>query len=275
MTKKTTFIFVVLLFVTSSVLSHDMFLKFSGYFLKPNSEATVALINGTFDKSENAISRDRMLDVSIVGPDNEVTHPDEAGWLDLDNTAWLQFQTGAPGTYVLGVSTAPKTIELSADDFNEYLEHDGVLDVLADRKKSGILDKPALELYSKHVKAIYQVGDQKTGSFNTDLTYPIEIIPKQNPYLLQAGDDLEVLILREGKPVPNQLVYASYEGHHQHNDDGEHDEAVATKTNEEGIATINLNVSGIWYVRLIHMVQHPDPEIDYESNWATLTFEIK
>ena len=275
MKKKTSATVVLTLLVVGSLFAHDMFLKFSTYFLTPNTEVTVALMNGTFDKSENAIARDRMLDVSIVGPEAEVVHPDEAHWWDENNTAWLKFKTGEAGTYVIGVSTAARTIDLSAEDFNDYLRHDGVLDVLESRKKNGQLNKPARELYSKHVKALYLVGDQHTGAFDHALGYPIEIIAQGNPYLLKKGDMFEVQVLYYGEPVADQIVYASYEGHHGHDTEGNHQEAVNTRTNAEGMAKIPLIGNGVWYIRLIHMVEHPDPEIQYESNWATLTFEIR
>ena len=275
MYKKTVGILLVAVLTVGSLFAHDMFLKFASYFLAPDSDATIALINGTFDKSENVITRDRMLDVSIVGPKMEVSHPDTAQWWEKDNTTWLNFRTGEEGTYVIGVSTAAKTIELSAEDFNTYLEHDGVLDVLEARKKEETLDKPALELYSKHVKAIYQVGDERSNSFRHKMDYPIEIVPRQNPYDLKKGDAIDVLVLRDGNPVAHQLVYASHAGYHGHDDAGAHIEAVKTRTDEKGMAHVTLSESGVWYIRLIHMAKHPDPEIDYESNWATLTFEIE
>ena len=275
MKKKTTALFILSLLAVSSLFAHDMFLKFSNYFLAPNSEATVMLLNGTFDKSENAIARNRMLDVSIVGPGDKVMHPDSSEWWDADNTAYLKFKTGEAGTYVIGVSTAARPIDLSADDFNNYLKHDGVLDVLEDRKKKGTLDQPAREIYSKHVKAIYQVGDKQTDSYNHSLNYPIEIVPQQNPYSLKKGDKLGFQVFRDGSPVANQIVYASHAGLHGHDEDGNHMEAVTTRTDNKGMGEIELSETGIWYIRLIHMVEHPDPEIQYESNWATLTFEVK
>ena len=76
--------------------------------------------------------------------------------------------------------------------------------------------------------------------------------------------------------MANQLVYASYEGHHGHDAAGEHVEAVTTRTNSDGVATIPLTGTGRWYVRTIHMVETTDePDVDYESNWATLTFEVR
>ncbi|MDX1548730.1 MAG: hypothetical protein R3247_17160, partial [Rhodothermales bacterium] len=113
------------LLLAGTLQAHDLFLKLDDYFLPAGAKVTVHLINGTFEKSENAIARDRMLDVRIVGPEDETVHPEASQWRDEDDAALLDFTTGGPGTYVLGVSTAPRMIELSAEDFNGYLEHDG------------------------------------------------------------------------------------------------------------------------------------------------------
>lgn len=257
------------------LMGHDMFLVLQDHDVPSNSEVTVELFNGTFDKSENSIDRDRMTDVSVVDGSGETRHPHTSQWRESDNITYLDFTTGDPGTYVVGVSTGTRMIALSAEDFNEYLKHDGVLDVLAAREQEGILDQPARERYSKHVKTILQVGDTVTDSHLQLLAYPIEIVPQTNPAELQVGDTLRVLVAEEGQPVAEQRVYASYEGFHQHEDDGGHQEAVKTRTDNRGVAEIDISHAGRWYVRLIRMVPVNDADADYESNWATLTFQVR
>lgn len=266
----------VLLFIAvASAQAHDMFLKLDSFFLAPHAEATVALINGTFEGSENTITRDRMLDVSVVGPVGR-SNPEDSAWTDRELTSYLSFDTGGPGTYAIGVSTAPNMIELTADEFNDYLEHDGVLDVLDDRKASGDIDKPAAERYAKHVKALVQVGEQRSDGFATVLGYPAEIVPLQNPYELGVGDELQMRILVHGKPVAGQLVYASYEGFQASDDHGHvHREAVHTESDAEGLVSVRLSHPGRWYVRYIHMVEVDEAGVDYESTWGTLTFEVR
>lgn len=46
-------------------------------------------------------------------------------------------------------------------------------------------------------------------------------------------------------------------------------------TDKKGIARIELAGAGKWYVRLINLTRLDDPKLDYESKWATLTFELK
>lgn len=292
--------------------SHDLYLKMELYFLQPNREATLSLYNGTFEKSENIITRDRMLDASFVAQGKRTAIQPEL-WEDQDSTITsLTFNTGEAGTYVAGVSTKARNIELKADKFNEYLEHDGILDMLKQRKENKTLGQDAVESYQKHVKAIYQIGDVKTDDWKTVLGYPIEFVPVSNPYEKYSGESLDLRLLMDGKPLANQLVYAdhihtdyslnsnehshdhdhSHEHGHDHSDNGHdhdhddhngdhnHDDHSHTKvnelrTNDNGIVTVNLGHDGIYYIRTIHMVEvENNDELTHESKWATLTFEV-
>ena len=267
---------VVLAVLLTPALSraHDMFLVVPDHDLPADQEVTVSLYNGTFEESLNVIDRDRMADVTVVDGTGTRTHPEPDRWREEGEMTLLDFRTGGPGTYVVGVSTKPNVIELTAEEFNEYLRHDGVLDVLEEREASGSLDQPARERYAKHVKTILTVGGESSDTWATRLGYPVEIVPTANPAELALGDTLELLVLDEGEPAADQLVYASHEGYHAHGDDGAHREAATLRTDAEGKAEVTLDRPGRWYVRLIRMLPTEDQETDYESNWATLTFEI-
>jgi uncharacterized GH25 family protein len=271
--KITTALFALICLVVLS--SHDMFLKLKTFFLQPGTVTQVYLYNGTFDKSENAIARDRMADVSLVNPGEKVVHPANDQWTEENNQTVLTIKTGKEGTGVVGLSTKSKMIDLSAKDFAEYLKHDGILDVLEARQKSGDDSKPAKEKYSKHVKALFQVGSKTTNDYKTMLGYPIEFVPQVNPYSLKVGETLTVQLLKGGKPLANELVYASHAGHHGHAEDGTHIELVKTRTDAQGMAKVTLSKAGHWYLRTINMVKSTEAGVDYESNWATITFEVK
>jgi uncharacterized GH25 family protein len=258
---------VALLVIAAS--AHDMFLKFDSYFFAPNASAVVQLLNGEFNKSENTITRDRMREVSLVSPAG-LTHPPESDWSDEGKISSLKLQTGAAGTYVAGTSTKPKELAMKAPDFNRYLQLEGVLDTYLERKKNNQLNLASTERYSKHVKAIFQVGDTRTDAYKTPLNYPVEIIPQQNPYTLKVGGALPVLCVRDGQPLANQYVLYGVESRGQ-----TRFTTLKTRTNEDGVARIPLNGAGRWYVKFIHMTQINEPPVNYESRWATLTFELK
>ena len=130
----------LLLLVAATLDAHDLFLRLDSFFVRPASAVQIRVLNGTFSKSENAITRDRLSDISVVGP---------SGRINLDTTAWeakgdasrLNVRTGASGTYLVGASTLPREITLEAKDFNAYLADDGIPDVLAARRRDGELGK--------------------------------------------------------------------------------------------------------------------------------------
>lgn len=267
--------------------SHDLYIKMETYFLQSNQEATLSLYNGTFEKSENTIALDRILDASIVAHNKKRAITSEQ-WKDHDSTiTQISFNTGETGTYVVGVSTKARSFKQSATDFNMYLKHDGVLDMLDQRFKDGELDQDAIESYEKHVKAIYQVGDLKTNDWNTVLGYPLEFVPLSNPYEKYSDEKLDVKLLLEGKPLQNQLVYADHistahshshheHGHdHKHENDHTHTNGQQLRTNSEGVITVNLSGDGIYYLRTIYMEKLSDNDtLTHQSKWSTLSFEV-
>lgn len=268
---------VLLLAAAATLSAHDLFLKLGSYFLAPHAEAEAWLMNGTFRESEAGVARDRMADVRVVGPAaDDVARPPAAAWRDTASRSVLRFRTGAPGTYVLGVSTRPRPIELTGEQFDDYLAHDGILDVLERRRETGRAGTPAREIYAKHVKAVVQVGETRSEAWREPLGYPIEIVPLENPYRLAAGDTLPVRVLEEGEPVAGQLVYAAREGWKPPADAGPGErEPVRVRTDADGEARLPLREAGRWYARLIHMERTPEREdVDYVSKWATLTFEV-
>lgn len=232
------------------------------------------------------ITRDRMVDMSLVG-NGKRAQVDITQWSEKDSITILSLNTSEPGTWIAGISTAPRSIELAAADFNSYLEHDGVLDMPEWRKKNDQLETDAVEKYSKHVKAIFQVGDERTDDGQTALGYPIEFIPLSNPYDLHTGDELQVKLLLRGEPLANQLVYADYRvGEHGHShdhshgtkSDHSHEGDAATdhqhtygtrlRTDDNGNLTLKLSADGIWYLRTIHLVHSEEPGFTHESNWG-------
>lgn len=195
----------MLLVVVAAAGAHDLFVKPERYHAQENTDVLVRVLNGTFSKSENAITRDRLIDISVVSPAGRA-RLDTAEWSASGDTSVFHLRTGSAGTYVLGVSTRARTFELSAKDFNNYLETDGVPDVLAARRRAGELNKPARERYSKHVKALVLVGSSLSDAYATTLGYPAEIVPLANPYAVRTGGTLRIRALVDGAPVANQFV---------------------------------------------------------------------
>lgn len=251
--------------------AHDMFVKPVKFIVGANSDVLVRVLNGTFSKSENSIARTRLADVSVVSPAGRQSL-DTAEWSVAGDTSTFHVRTSEPGTYVLGVSTRPSIIALSADTFNMYLAEDGIPDALTARRRTGELGRPAKERYSKHVKSLIQVGNRRTEHYATALGYPAEIVPQMNPYSLRggAGVELRVRTVVEGTAKANQFVL--YGGRTLN---GSRIAQRSTRSDTAGIARIPLRTRGYWYVKFINMTRLQNDSVDYESRWATLTFEVR
>jgi len=260
---------VILLGISATLLlAHDLFLKLDNYFVPPNSAVRIAVLNGSFVVSEGAVTPDRLLDLSVVGPTERHAIP-RASWRPSGDSTWLTVQTGAPGTYVIGASLSPRQIALSGEDFNSYLKEDGIPDVLNARTLNGELGTAVRERYQKHVKAVLQVGETRTDAFATVLGYPAELVPLSNPYATRIGDTLAVRALLDGKPVANQLVIAGGER------DGQKIDETWARSDSAGVARFAVSGAGKWYIKFIHMVPVTGDSVNYESKWATITFQVR
>ena len=262
---------VATLLVSAGVLAaHDMFLRPESHFVAPNSSVLVRLLNGTFTRSENSITRDRLIDVAIVSASGRVAL-DTTQWTVAGDTSTFSLQTGASGTYVLGASTRPRVLGMAAKAFNAYLADDGIPDELAARRRDKRLAEPSRERYHKHVKALVQVGTTASETYATVLGYPAEIVPLENPYRLKVGATLAVRLLVNGKPVAMQ--FAQYGGRSA---SGKRVVQRNVRSNADGVARIPIDRTGVYFVKFINMRRLvDDKDANYESQWATLTFGMR
>ncbi len=262
-----------MLLAAGSTQAHELFLKPDNYFLKPHSKELLKLVNGTFDKNLAIVARARMQDVSIAA-DDKVFHPPATDWHDADTASLLTFTTGKAGTLVAGVSTRPGVRTLSAADFRAFMKLYGALDGLAsfdrDSKLTTVRQRSA-----KHVKAVVQVGNSYSTDFSRHLGYPLEVILKNNPYELKPNETLHFQVLHQGQPVANHLVYVNHAGFNEDDDAERRVNAQALRTDKNGLANFKISKKSAWYIALIHVHPVKDADADYETNWATLTFEMK
>ncbi len=52
-------------------------------------------------------------------------------------------------------------------------------------------------------------------------------------------------------------------------------EQKSTRSNAQGVASIPLTTAGVWYIKFINMAKLASGPVNYESKWATLTFEVR
>jgi uncharacterized GH25 family protein len=269
MKKKIVSVLLICAVLALPALAHDLFLKPDSFFAKVNGKVSISVFNGTFQSSEGAVSFARLTDVSVVAPSGTRVNPKEADFTKNETTAFLNLVPAEAGNYVVGLSTMWRENGLAAKEFNEYLVAEGIPDVLENRKRDKELEKDARYRYSKYVKTIFQAGAGQTESYKTVLGYAVELVPQANPYKLKKGSTIEILCLKDGKPLVGQTVLTGRES------GGKLAIEKSVRSDAKGIIKIKLDGAGKWYVRFINMVKIDDPKLNYESKWATLTFEIK
>ena len=258
------------LLAASSLWGHDLFLRLESYFVQPNTDVRIHVLNGTFSKSEGSVTRDRLRSLDLGGPAQSAPL-DTTAWLPTGDTTILAIRTGDAGTYVAGASLRPRSIALTAQQFNGYLQSDGIPDVLAQRRRDRTLDRPAREMYEKHVKAVFQAGATRSAGFDRVFGYPAELVPLANPYELRRGGSLRLRALVDGEPVARQYVLAG-----GRTPSGARIPQRGFRTDSAGVVRIPGLRSGIWYVKFIHMAPAAAGDtVDYHSKWATLTFAVR
>jgi len=258
-------VFVTLL--TTSLLAHVMYLLPAKFQVAKGSKVSIAFHNGdSFPASEVAPKVSRLLDAKITGQSGSapVTGLKESGKETLGEAI-----IPAAGTLLVSVRTAPNFIELEPKKFEAYLKEEGLEEVIEWRKQHGEAAKPGRERYSKYAKSLLQAG-AANGYFSHALGFPIEIIPLADPYAVKPGGMLPVRVLLRGKPAAGlQLETAWAHGTEQKT-------TPIGKTDAEGRIDVPLARAGLWRLHSLKMERCAEPKVaDWESFWASLTFEIR
>ena len=175
-------------------------------------------------------------------------------------------QVDTPGVALAALAIKPLTLELTAAEFNEYLEHDGLPQILERRRTLGELEKSARESYAKYAKAIVAVGERGPRDLATrPAGLRLEIVPLRDPGVVGAGEELPVQVLFEGQPLEGVSVYALAAGAEGYVD--------GHQTDEKGRTAVPLPAAGLMSLHCIHMRPHADAgEADWESFFATISF---
>lgn len=252
--------FCVFLLLAASSLAHDLYLVTG---VKGAKAKACARIGEAFPESTNAVIADRL---------NSFSYQDAQG-KNIALTGNVQGkQFCAPFTSqsptIVEMTVQPRFIKLEAKDFNPYIEGEGLQVVQNLRRERGQENAPGRELYSRYAKLL-------AGSLGAAATHPLghalEIVPEMDPRQLRSGDPLPVKVLFQGKPLPDAQVSAVYAGAKL----AGHSYPVSARTDGEGRAVLKLDRAGLWYARLIYMLPaQDDPEVDWRSYFATLTFEV-
>ncbi|HQR05767.1 MAG TPA: DUF4198 domain-containing protein [Gemmatales bacterium] len=201
----------------------------------------------------------------VILPDGKETALVARGKEELSGL--LDYTPNRPGIYIAAVTTEPKLITLSAEEFNHYHVADGLPHIYLMRHKESALGQPGRERYSKSPKTLLQVGDGKEGNPCRTVGLPLEIVPLRNPFQLKVCETLPVKVLFDQRPLADAHLGWDVPG------DGE-EPSGTVRTNAKGEALIPISQTGLMTIRLTHMTRAKAADYDWESFWTTLTFRI-
>jgi uncharacterized GH25 family protein len=170
------------------------------------------------------------------------------------------------GHVIVTAINATATTDMKGDEFLEYLTEEGLTHVVAARAQRGEAEKPTRERYTMYAKSILVAGAPSEG-FKTVVGLPIEMVPEKDPYRLKPGEALPIRVLYRGVPAADVDVKAASSGvgiEKQHS---------VGRTDANGRILIPVT-PGRWRLHAIHMERSAQPDVEWESVWTTLTFEI-
>lgn len=264
------FVFLASVSIPASVAAHDLWVLAGQYRLEPFETTRVFINSGDdFPESLSLLGEHRVTGLALHTPGEKLLISEfrvEGKSLSFEITPTI------PGSHVVALSTRTRRVRLKASDFAEYLDVNG-LDAIAEMlDELGEAKRPAVERYAKWAKAVVDVGEpeepEQSPAWSRPVGHTLEIVPLVDPNQVIPGGKLVVRVVYEGEP----LAEASLIGGKAGGPAGE----VFTKTDIDGLAEVTIASAGRWYVRAIHMIRHDDdPEVRWESFWATLTFEVR
>ncbi len=284
------------LLFTAAAHGHEFWIEPSSYAPRAKEVLKLGLRVGD-DYPGEIVKRDATRIVRFVcrGPTGEadvrgLDGSDLAGVLRVEN----------PGVHLLAYRSNHASVELSGKKFERYLEEEGLEHIRESRAQRGESDKPGREIYSRAAKCLIYArehaadatvrtnADARTGADATepaqaasapaaDAALPIdaplgltlELIPLRDPRTLKPGDEMKVRLLHQGKPLEGVLIKArspKLPG-----------ERLTARSDAAGEASLKLPQAGVWMIAATHMLPAPLEQrarADWESIWASLTFEI-
>jgi len=211
------------------------------------------------------LRRQRIKRLELIG-NNETK--DLMPFINEGKSKHLKFAIDAPGTYVVAMESNHSFIEIDGTNFNIYLKENALDDVLNARKKSGALEKPGRENYSRIAKVIIQVGDELTDAYGKPGGTTVDISPLQQPFEPKSGDSPKFKIMYKEAPLFGARAYVW-------NNQNNRTFSQPIYTQQDGTIETRLFNPGLWMVSVVTMVPADEADADWQSYWTTLLFEVR
>jgi len=171
-----------------------------------------------------------------------------------------------PGLTVLAYVSKPSRLNYRKwETFLSYTENEGLTGAVAAHLAAGLPKVGFRETYQRHAKALIQVGPVRPDDRETAQGLDFELVALGNPFD-PAQETLTVQLLHRGRPAPDVQV-AIFRKTAQ-------DTAVEKlRTDAGGRAEITLQQGARHLLNAVVMERATAQGIEWDSDWASLTFE--
>ncbi|MBA2623138.1 MAG: DUF4198 domain-containing protein [Chthoniobacterales bacterium] len=252
-------------FVPSVARSHDTWLLPDRFHVEQLESATLNLTSSmAFPEFETGPKRERVESATyrLAGQTFDVT--------DLsarEKSLVIKTTPAQAGVATYSIKLPAKAIELEAALVEEYLDEVDASSEIRKLWKEAKEPKRWRELYAKHMKTFVLVGEPPADpSWAEPIGTGLEIVPEKDPTALREGDEFPVRVLKDGAPHADFSLNALAAGEKK----GE-----TRKTDAAGRVVFPVNKAGGWLLRGIDLRKSTRSEADWESDFVTLTFEVK
>ncbi len=259
--------------LVSPVAAHDFWIAPSSFISRASERIDLRLRVGHVDQPDDVVRDPAHIQrFVLLAPDSSMK--DIVGQ-DGRSPAGVMRPT-VPGLNIAIYDSTYVSHTMEAAKFESYLAEEGLEHIIAERARLGESSAPGVEIYSRCAKSLILVeGENASGgdpSGDRPVGMRLELVAVKHPRDLLPGDAMPVRVLFEGKPVAGiKIVAANLANASADDPEGQ----VIARSDADGTATLKMPVSGMWMIHAVHMQRLPDAaEADWESLWASLTFEI-
>ncbi len=261
------------LILTSLTFAHDFWVVPSRFIIAPGATVSVALNTGDqFPVSDSAVKSERIELASLVtagGSTPFMSYRTEGKSTMVDVAAPRQ-----DGGAIVEVVLKPLATKQPRASFDDFVKHEGLDAVSALLAREPQRRAEERRTYAKYAKTLVRIGTGKGAAavYREPLGHRLEIVPEADPYSLKTGEMLPLRLYFDGRPLAGARVVM-----------GSTDTATATqsklpgvRTDAEGSARLPLDKKGgVHYIHTLHMIPATGADVEWESFWATLTFEAR
>jgi hypothetical protein len=230
--------------------------------VQPDGPVIVGLNSGMgFPALEQAVQADRLASASLAcpgAPRAAIGPAEESGALRL------AVRCAAPGLAVVDVALAPRTLTLSDDQVDHYLEEIAAGAEIRERWAAQSGRTPWEETYAKSARLALVIGDAPDARAWTEaLGRRDELLPVTPWPAVRAAGGFALRLLADGRPVQGVAIGMRAAGVAQ---------STFAVTDADGTARFTLGSAG---PVLFHSTQlAPAPDGKWHSRFVTLAFEI-